>query len=331
MLADLLKALGAFADLPLGLQMPFVAMFAGLLGSFINVCIWRIPRGESIVFPRSHCPNCQAVLGVPDLVPVLSYLFLRGRCRHCRTPFSPRYMYVELVVIAAWCAALAGFGLSWRFLAAGVVASVAIASTGVLLMGRSIRQSRAGFTFIDILLAMTLLAIFVGPFLDITRTGFMGSLKNREYLLAHNLARERIEELRVIPVRQLKSDWEVYAHGERLTDNIFVDEFGPLAKWGQSEQVFYENFSDVMTERNQLPETVQEKFERAYKRYYGCDYSAYSPEYSFLRRVTKVKDISDPAAPGMTMMQATVSVTINSQITKNRTIEVSGSVSDRGQ
>jgi hypothetical protein len=240
-------------------------------------------------------------------------------------------MFVELLVIAAWCASLAGFGLSLQFLVAGILSSVLIASAGVTLMSRSLRRNRAGFTFIDILLTMTLLAIFVGPFLDITRTGFLGAAKNREYLLAHNLARERIEELRVVPVQELKSDWEVYAHGERLTDNIFVDEFGPLAKWGQSEQVFYENFSDVMTERNLLPDTVQEKFEKAYKRYYGCDYEAYSPEYSFLRRITKVKDVSDPSVPGMTMVQATVSVIINSKITKNRLIEVSAIFSNRGQ
>ncbi|SEI84775.1 leader peptidase (prepilin peptidase) / N-methyltransferase [Deinococcus reticulitermitis] len=76
-------------------------LFAGLLGllvgSFSNVLIWRLPRGESVAFPPSHCPNCDHRLGVLDLVPVLSWAALGGKCRYCRTPISPRYPVVELL------------------------------------------------------------------------------------------------------------------------------------------------------------------------------------------------------------------------------------------
>jgi leader peptidase (prepilin peptidase) / N-methyltransferase len=72
------------------------ALLAGLLvGSFANVCIHRIPRGESIVHPRSRCPRCGALIRAWENVPILSYLVLLGRCRACRAPISPRYPLVE--------------------------------------------------------------------------------------------------------------------------------------------------------------------------------------------------------------------------------------------
>ncbi|WP_051618187.1 prepilin peptidase [Desulfofundulus thermocisternus] len=76
----------------------FFSFLLGLCtGSFLNVCIHRLPRGMSLVAPPSHCPACGARLGPLDLIPVLSYLFLRGRCRHCRGVISPRYPLVELL------------------------------------------------------------------------------------------------------------------------------------------------------------------------------------------------------------------------------------------
>ncbi|TFU15131.1 prepilin peptidase [Thermus tengchongensis] len=75
---------------------PLFALVLGLLvGSFLNVVVHRLPRGESLVFPPSRCPHCGRRLGPMDLVPVLSYLVLRGRCRYCGKPISPRYPLVE--------------------------------------------------------------------------------------------------------------------------------------------------------------------------------------------------------------------------------------------
>jgi leader peptidase (prepilin peptidase) / N-methyltransferase len=81
-----------------------VFLFGLVAGSFLNVVIHRFPRGESVVFPGSHCPACGAPIRVIDNVPVLSWVLLRGRCRDCRARISPRYPLVELVNAALWLA-----------------------------------------------------------------------------------------------------------------------------------------------------------------------------------------------------------------------------------
>ena len=79
--------------------MDFISIFIlGLLiGSFLNVCIYRLPQNESIVFPPSHCMSCGNELKALDLVPVLSYFVLQGKCRFCKTSISPRYAGVEVL------------------------------------------------------------------------------------------------------------------------------------------------------------------------------------------------------------------------------------------
>ncbi len=76
-----------------------IFLFAGgaCVGSFLNVVIWRMPRGESLIFPGSHCPTCGAPIQWYDNVPIVSWLLLRGRCRSCRSPISPRYLLIELL------------------------------------------------------------------------------------------------------------------------------------------------------------------------------------------------------------------------------------------
>jgi leader peptidase (prepilin peptidase)/N-methyltransferase len=71
------------------------AVFGAIFGSFLNVVIWRLPRGESLSTPPSHCPNCGAPVKPYDNIPILSWLLLRGRCRNCGNPISPRYPLVE--------------------------------------------------------------------------------------------------------------------------------------------------------------------------------------------------------------------------------------------
>lgn len=86
---------------------------AGLcIGSFLNVCIWRIPRDESIVWPGSHCPACAHAIAPWDNIPLLSWLVLNGRCRHCQAPISPRYFVVELLTGALFTAIWLAHGWS---------------------------------------------------------------------------------------------------------------------------------------------------------------------------------------------------------------------------
>ena len=82
----------------------FVFLAGLCIGSFLNVCIWRIPRDESIVWPGSHCPACNHALAAWDNIPLLSWLALDGKCRHCRAPISPRYFVVELLTGALFVA-----------------------------------------------------------------------------------------------------------------------------------------------------------------------------------------------------------------------------------
>jgi leader peptidase (prepilin peptidase) / N-methyltransferase len=80
------------------------AVVGAVLGSFLNVVIYRLPRGESVVSPRSRCPSCETQIAGYDNVPVLSWLVLRGRCRHCGATISPRYPAVELLTALTFAA-----------------------------------------------------------------------------------------------------------------------------------------------------------------------------------------------------------------------------------
>jgi leader peptidase (prepilin peptidase)/N-methyltransferase len=104
-------------------------LFGLVVGSFLNVCIWRLPREESIVRPGSHCPACGAALGARDLVPVLSWLVLRGKCRFCGAKISPRYPAVELLTGAlfVWC--FLRFGLSSQLAPALIFSAFLVAIT----------------------------------------------------------------------------------------------------------------------------------------------------------------------------------------------------------
>src|SRR3989338_1166369 len=75
----------------------FLFILGVVVGSFLNVCIHRLPQGLSIVFPPSHCPSCEARLNPLDLIPILGYFLLRGKCRYCGVKISSRYPLVEFL------------------------------------------------------------------------------------------------------------------------------------------------------------------------------------------------------------------------------------------
>lgn len=91
--------------------MIFLFILGSVVGSFLNVCIHRLPRGESVVFPASHCPSCNNKLPVLDLVPILGYLLLRGKCRHCQAKISLRYPLVEALTGGFFVVSALKFGL----------------------------------------------------------------------------------------------------------------------------------------------------------------------------------------------------------------------------
>jgi leader peptidase (prepilin peptidase)/N-methyltransferase len=109
----------------------FAFLYGLAIGSFLNVVIFRLPAGQSIVSPGSRCPSCGNAITARDNIPVVSYVLLRGRCRHCRTRISARYPSVELFTGIVFAAIAWRFGVGWltplySILAAGLIAAALI-------------------------------------------------------------------------------------------------------------------------------------------------------------------------------------------------------------
>ena len=105
----------------------FSALLGLLIGSFLNVVIWRVPRGESVASPPSHCPGCERPIRPRDNVPVLSWLLLRGRCRDCRTAISARYPAVELGTAVVFGVLAWHFGFDWALPAYLYLGAISVA------------------------------------------------------------------------------------------------------------------------------------------------------------------------------------------------------------
>lgn len=107
---------------------PIVVVGAGLVGlcvgSFLNVCIVRLPADLSLLTPRSRCPHCHQPIAWRDNIPVVSWLLLRGRCRHCGKPISRQYPIIEAAAAAMWIGAVLLYGISLHALAAALFGSI---------------------------------------------------------------------------------------------------------------------------------------------------------------------------------------------------------------
>jgi leader peptidase (prepilin peptidase) / N-methyltransferase len=97
-----------------GLLVLLCGLLGLAIGSFLNVVIWRVPRKESVVRPPSHCPQCDTPIRPADNIPVLSWLVLRGKCRHCGNPIPVRYPLVEASCGILFVAVAVRFGASWE-------------------------------------------------------------------------------------------------------------------------------------------------------------------------------------------------------------------------
>jgi leader peptidase (prepilin peptidase)/N-methyltransferase len=113
------------------LLLAFAGVFGLVVGSFLNVVIWRVPRGESVVRPRSACPGCEAAIRPRDNVPVLSWLLLRRRCRDCGAVISARYPAVELVTAAVFVVLAARVGAHAELVAYLYLGAVAVALAAI--------------------------------------------------------------------------------------------------------------------------------------------------------------------------------------------------------
>jgi leader peptidase (prepilin peptidase)/N-methyltransferase len=125
----------------LGLLIAYCALFGLVVGSFLNVVIYRVPRKESIVSPRSACPTCSTPISSRDNVPIFSWLFLRGKCRSCHSPISFRYPLIEATTAGLFAGVAARIGYSWSLpaylvLAAGLLALACIDMEHLLLPKR---------------------------------------------------------------------------------------------------------------------------------------------------------------------------------------------------
>lgn len=107
-----------------------VFLFGALVGSFLNVCIYRLPREESVAWPSSHCPACSRAIAPYDNIPILSYVALAGRCRSCRAKISLRYPVVELANALGWVAIVAYFGWTPAAAAYAALFSALLVITG---------------------------------------------------------------------------------------------------------------------------------------------------------------------------------------------------------
>jgi leader peptidase (prepilin peptidase)/N-methyltransferase len=120
-------------------------------GSFLNVCISRIPRDLSIVTPGSHCPQCNARVGWRDNIPVIGWLLLKGKCRNCGGSISLRYLAVEVLTAVLFLACYAQFGLGWTIVKACVFCFLVV---GLIFMDAETGLLPAEFTYPGILLGL---------------------------------------------------------------------------------------------------------------------------------------------------------------------------------
>lgn len=155
----------------------YVFAIGAIIGSFLNVVIHRYPREESIVFPPSRCPHCGTHIKPYDNVPILAWLWLRGKCRTCRAPIDARYPLVELANALFYLAVFQRTGLSWGFLPLAALVSMTIVLIYIdleiqilpdvidlpgVVIGLAIGATHLGALYPDLVLSKTLIESITG-------------------------------------------------------------------------------------------------------------------------------------------------------------------------
>ena len=184
-----------------------------LFGSFSSMLRHRLPQRMSILGPRSECHRCRHPLGPADLVPLLSWLWLRGRCRYCQAPIPWRYPLDELGcgLATGSAAAVAGWG-------AGVATVVVWVSVTVLLAYRKRQPVEAGTTLIEVLIAVALLSGVLVPMLDFGANMRGGSTFQRQ--VAVSVATNKLEDLGRLAYRTAFASWPATG-----TEQVYIGQY----------------------------------------------------------------------------------------------------------
>lgn len=127
----MLKALSTMDTVYVIVYAIFAFLFGSIIGSFLNVVILRTPEKQSIVKEPSHCFSCGHQLAWYDMFPIFSWLLLRGKCRYCKAPYSPRYMIFEAITAVLYCLAFLFFGFSRQLIYSVILFAVLVVLSGV--------------------------------------------------------------------------------------------------------------------------------------------------------------------------------------------------------
>jgi leader peptidase (prepilin peptidase)/N-methyltransferase len=199
----------------------FAFILGAFIGSFLNVCIWRIPRGESVVFPRSRCPRCRTMIGWYDNVPILSFFFLRGRCRTCRAPISFQYPVVELLTAMLCYLLFNRFGVSVDFFGYFAFVAALVVVSGIDIAHRiipdriSLSGVGAGLLFSLVTLRLDLLDSVIGIVtgggsLLVVTLGYAGFVRLREKAKGVSRVEETEKALKGLNLKELKEEAALY-------------------------------------------------------------------------------------------------------------------------
>ncbi|MEW6008698.1 MAG: prepilin peptidase [Candidatus Omnitrophota bacterium] len=157
------------------LEKIIVFIFGSIVGSFLNVCIYRMPKNESIIKPASHCPNCKNPIDWYDNIPIFSFLFLGAKCRYCKQRINLRYPVVELLSAALALFLFTQFGLSVKFFIYAVLFCALIVSSFIDLEYQIIPDE------------ISVGAIIIGLLVNIFYPAFNGLLSLRQSLVFSGL------------------------------------------------------------------------------------------------------------------------------------------------
>ncbi len=175
----------ALTIIPMGFFVLLALVIGLAVGSFLNVVIHRLPRGESIVFPASHCPACAAPIKPWHNIPVFSYILLRGRCSACGAPFSPRYPLVELLGGLVAVIGVLRFGITVDLLGCLLLGWFGIALAFIDLETKTVPDHLV----LPLGLGGVLVALLRGGWMELVTVGISALVAVLFFLLVYGVAR----------------------------------------------------------------------------------------------------------------------------------------------